>query len=198
MTNNDPFATSGGDGPTIIRPMPGGRMVDDLLNPTPRHESLGAPAWMSEATVAPGGAPFPPNWSAAPPTFPVAPSVSTASGAINPLLNCANGILTVAAQVRGTVSHPDPDGLREGLSRQLREFEACARARGLADTEVLPARYMLCALVDEAVLDTPWGTQSVWSNRGLLISFHNETWGGEKFFTALERLLTQPATNLHL
>jgi type VI secretion system protein ImpK len=38
----------------------------------------------------------------------------------------------------------------------------------------------------------------VWSNRGLLISFHNETWGGEKFFTALERLLAQPRANLNL
>ena len=116
----------------------------------------------------------------------------------NPLLDCASGLLTVAAQLRGTVSHPDPDGLREGLTRQMREFETRARARGLTDPVVLPARYVLCSLIDESVLDTPWGSQSVWANRGLLIGFHNEAWGGEKFFTALDRLLAYPAGNLHL
>ena len=48
------------------------------------------------------------------------------------------------------------------------------------------------------MLDTPWGSQSIWSKQGLLVSFHNETWGGEKFFDALERLLAYPAGNLHL
>jgi len=116
----------------------------------------------------------------------------------NPLLACASGLLTVAVQVRGTASHPDPEGLREGLIRQIREFETCARAKGFVDAVVLPARYVLCSLLDELVLDTPWGSQSIWSNRGLLISFHNETWGGEKFFSALERLITYPSGNLNL
>jgi type VI secretion system protein ImpK len=66
----------------------------------------------------------------------------------------------VAAQLRGSATHPDPAGLREGLVRQVREFEQCARAKGLVDPVVLPARYVLCALVDESVLDTPWGTRA--------------------------------------
>ncbi|NCA71381.1 MAG: type VI secretion system protein TssL [Sphingobacteriia bacterium] len=119
-------------------------------------------------------------------------------GMANPLLACALGVLTLAAQLRGTVAHPDPAGLREGLVRQMRDFETCARAKGLIDAVVLPARYVLCALVDEAVLDTPWGAESIWANQGLLISFHNETWGGEKFFTALDRLLAYPSGNLIL
>ncbi len=116
----------------------------------------------------------------------------------NPLVACATDLLTVAAQLRGSASHPDPDGLREQLIGQIRDFEQCARAKGLTDPVVLPARYVLCALVDESVLDTPWGSQSVWAKRGLLISFHNEAWGGEKFYDALERLLAFPSGNLHL
>jgi len=116
----------------------------------------------------------------------------------NPLVACATNLLTVAGQLRGTASHPDPEGLRERLTGQMREFEQCARAKGLTDTMVLPARYVLCALVDESVLDTPWGSQSVWAKRGLLITFHNETWGGEKFYDALDRLQAFPSGNLHL
>jgi type VI secretion system protein ImpK len=113
-------------------------------------------------------------------------------------VGCASDLLSVAGALRGSAAHRDPDGLRDRLVRQMREFETCARGRGLPDTVVLPARYVLCALLDESVLDTPWGSESVWSKQGLLVSFHNETWGGEKFFDALDRLLAYPAGNLHL
>jgi type VI secretion system protein ImpK len=116
----------------------------------------------------------------------------------NPLVGCAAGLLTIAAELRGTLSHPDPAGLREGLVQQVRAFDTCARAKGFTDAVVLPARYVLCALIDESILDTPWGTQSIWSHHGLLISFHKETWGGEKFFSALDRLLAYPSGNLNL
>ena len=49
----------------------------------------------------------------------------------NPLVVCATNLLTVAGQLRGTASHPDPEGLRERLIGQMREFEQCARAKGL-------------------------------------------------------------------
>ncbi|WP_207168431.1 type IVB secretion system protein IcmH/DotU [Thiocystis violacea] len=145
---------------------------------------------MGSAVAAP-----PPDVPSAPPSFQVADLPLSLD---NPLVACATGLLTVAGQLRGTQSHPDPGGLREGLIRQVRAFETCARAKGFVDAVVLPARYVLCSLIDESVLDTPWGSQSVWSNRGLLISFHNEAWGGEKFFSALDRLLAYPAGNLNL
>lgn len=146
----------------------------------------------------PGGRRVPNN--APLPTFAL-PNLNPSHAALpglNPLVACASGLLTVAAQVRATLAHPDPEGLREALIGQMRTFEQQARAQGFADAVVLPARYVLCSLLDESVLDTPWGSQSVWSNRGLLISFHNESWGGEKFFTALERLLPQPSTHIAL
>ncbi len=170
MTNEDPFLSPADGGPTVVRPMPGGRRP-----------------------AGPPGAPAVPPSSGALWSAPL-PSAT----ADNPLVACATDLLTVAGQLRGSAHHPDPDGLREHLIRQMRDFEQCARAKGLTDPVVLPARYVLCALVDESVLDTPWGSQSVWAKQGLLISFHNETWGGEKFYDALDRLLAYPSGNLHL
>nr|WP_207280708.1 type IVB secretion system protein IcmH/DotU [Thiocystis violacea] len=166
--------TPGDAGPTVIRPIPGGRRVPGTAPPP-------AGALPADAGL--------------PPSFQVGDLPARSD---NPLVSCATGLLTIAAQLRGTPSHPDPEGLREGLTRQMREFETRARAKGLPDPVVLPARYVLCSLVDESVLDTPWGSQSVWANRGLLIGFHNEAWGGEKFFSALDRLMAYPAGNLHL
>lgn len=160
----------------MIRPVPGGRR-------------------------GPGAVPAPAPVAPSPPPIHVPPSFSSVlhtSASANPLVACAIGLLTLAAELRGTLAHPDPAGLREGLVRQVRDFETCTRAKGLVDAVVLPARYVLCALIDESVLDTPWGTESVWSRQGLLVSFHSETWGGEKFFTALDRLLAYPSGNLNL
>jgi type VI secretion system protein ImpK len=113
-------------------------------------------------------------------------------------VRCASSLLIVAGQLRNSVSHTDPEGLRNQLVHQVREFEGCARSRGIPDASVLPARYLVCSLLDEAVLGTPWGSESVWAKQGLLITFHKEAWGGEKFFQALERLIAYPSGNLQL
>ncbi len=176
MTNDDPFNISANDGATVIHPIPGGRHAPrsdpHLQSPTPPiSPTQAAPSWSGNA--------LPPPMA-------------------NPLVSCAAGLLTLAGELRRTLAHTDPTGLRDGLVHQMRDFETCARAKGLVDAVVLPARYVLCALIDEAILDTPWGAQSVWTHQGLLISFHNETWGGEKFFSALDRLLAYPSGNINL
>lgn len=168
--NDDPFHGGDDGGPTVIRPVPGGRRPHSV--PLPAATATGeATGWQVELGSA---------------------------AAENPLVSCASGLLAVAAELRGTPSHPDTQALLEGLVARVRGFEKCARARGLVDAVVLPARYVLCALLDESVLDTPWGSESTWGERGLLITFHNETWGGEKFFEALDRLLAYPSGNLYL
>ncbi|NVL25105.1 hypothetical protein F2S68_22585 [Pseudomonas syringae pv. actinidiae] len=66
------------------------------------------------------------------------------------------------------------------------------RKRAIDNDQLLAARYVLCTVVDEAVLNTSWGSKSDWSKISLLSRFHKETFGGEKFFQLLERLSTNP------
>ncbi len=54
----------------------------------------------------------------------------------------------------------------------------------------------MCTILDEAVLNTPWGAESAWTQRTLLSVFHNQTGGGEKFFIILDRMRESPAENL--
>ncbi|MCU7878891.1 MAG: type VI secretion system protein TssL, long form, partial [Candidatus Thiodiazotropha sp. (ex Lucinoma borealis)] len=42
------------------------------------------------------------------------------------------------------------------------------------------------------------GNQSFWRDQSLLVSLHNEAWGGEKFFQLLQKLLQNPAKNIEL
>lgn len=174
MSRDDPFSTTGDNDRTLIRPMPGGRRAAGAsASPPPPPKARAA------VDPAPSGAP------------------STGTG-LNPLVRCASPLLVAAGQLRNSTTHPDPQGLRNRLVGEVRTFEDCARAKGLPDNSVLTARYVLCSLLDEAVLGTPWGSQSVWAEQGLLIGFHKEAWGGEKFFLALEQLLAFPSGNLHL
>jgi type VI secretion system protein ImpK len=117
---------------------------------------------------------------------------------LNPLVRAANPLLLLAARLRGTVATPDVSGLRRHAHEEIRRFEERARAAGVQHETVLAARYALCASLDEAVLSTPWGAQSGWAQQSLLVAFHREAWGGEKFFDLLDRLVPDRQRHLDL
>lgn len=110
----------------------------------------------------------------------------------NPLLAAANPLINLIYQIRTLVHNAEPARLRDFLVQEIRNFEARARHEGIANETVLTARYCLCTVLDETAAQTPWGASGVWSRNSLLVSFHNETWGGEKFFQLLGRLTQSP------
>ncbi len=184
MSEDDPFFGSGDSDRTILRPTPGGRRGP--ATPSPQSPRPAAPQQPQQAYGQPplqaqpiGGLP-------------------DLSGGLNPLTAAATTLLALIAQLRDSASHPDPESLFQNVSQEVQQFEAAARTRGEPADVILGARYVLCTAVDETVLNTPWGSQSIWATQTLLGTFHNETWGGEKFFQLLDRLIQEPARNLHL
>jgi len=112
---------------------------------------------------------------------------------LNKLVGAATELIALVGELRHTVQHADPGRLRNHVIDQIRTFENKAKQEGQASEIVLSARYVLCAALDEAVLNTPWGPESGWAQHSLLSTFHNETFGGEKVFLILDRLLQTPA-----
>lgn len=96
------------------------------------------------------------------------------------------------------MSHPNVGGLHQRLVNEIKSFETKAKEQGIQPEIVLSARYILCTVLDESVLNTPWGAESAWTQRTLLSMFHNETSGGEKFFIILDRMRDMPAENLYI
>ncbi len=193
MSNHDdPFFNAGGgdEDRTVIRPTPGGRRPPG--SPPPAAPTPQPPPMQP--------APSPTPAAAAPRHAAPAPVSREELGhtGLNPLVTAAAPLLTLVGQLRNTMSHPDPDGLRQRTVDEVKGFETAARSRGISPEVTLSARYVLCSLIDEAVLGTPWGSESVWSKQGLLITFHKEAWGGEKFFQLLDHLLQDPTGNLQL
>jgi len=164
MSQDDPFATADAEH-TIVLPTPGGRQRPQPAPPpaAPDHES--ADFGFNQAAEVSG---------------------------LNPLVAAANPLLNVVPQLRATVRHADPAGAKEFLSRQIREFERRAKAAGIANENIIAARYALCTLLDEAAASTPWGGSGIWAKDSLLVRFHNEAWGGEKFFQLLSKLAEAP------
>ncbi|MCP3460875.1 type IVB secretion system protein IcmH/DotU [Bradyrhizobium sp. CCGUVB23] len=113
------------------------------------------------------------------------------------LVAAATPILLIVAQLR-MVENADIGAMRRGTVEQIRRFEERAVKNQARRGDVSAARYLICALVDEAVMTTPWGSESAWSDNSLLNQFHNETWGGEKVFQIVERIQAEPAKYLAL
>ena len=111
---------------------------------------------------------------------------------VNALVAAAWELLSEAAQLKGRVGRDSLGALNERLSSAVTQFETRALHDGVEDTQVISARYVLCAVLDEAVVTAQWDSHSDWSKMSLLSRFHNETLGGEKFFQLLERLSRDP------
>lgn len=187
MTDDDPFFGSGDSDRTILRPTPGGRRGPQQ----PAGPAQAPPPQQPYAQQ--------PQAAGQMPATPAQPAgLADISGGLNPLTSAATTLLALIAQLRDSASHPDPESLFQHVSREVQQFEAGARSKGEPADVILGARYVLCTAIDETVLNTPWGSQSVWATQTLLGTFHNETWGGEKFFQLLDRLIQEPARNLHL
>ncbi|WP_443112739.1 type IVB secretion system protein IcmH/DotU [Erwinia sp. SLM-02] len=116
----------------------------------------------------------------------------------NPLLAAAFPLLNAVVQIRQAVSHDDPAGLRQQLVDEIRLFENHCRRVEIPFETIIGARYCLCTVLDESAAQTPWGNRGVWSGNGLLVTFHNEAWGGDKFFQLLSRLSQNPDQHLWL
>lgn len=126
------------------------------------------------------------------------PPLESRPSGVNPLVAAANRILNLAPQLRGSLSHPDPQGLREYLLREIAEFEQEARRNSVAPEQIMVARYALCTVIDETISLTPWGIPSQWAQSSLLVTLHKEAWGGEKFFLLLNKMAEDPRRNLDL
>jgi len=177
MADEDPFAEPDDTERTVIRPNPGGRRGVA----TPAAPLVGAPAAAS-ITQAVGG-----------------PDVM--AGAItgmNPLNAAAATLFSLVSRIRNRAQHPDPDALRRSVVAEVRAFESRAISAQVDPTKVKVARYAICATLDDVVLNTPWGGQSVWAQQSMVGTFHRETVGGDRFYDLLTRLEQDPASNIEL
>ncbi len=171
MSQDDPFAEPDDDAEkTVIRPSPGGRRPAAPAAPAPQQQQRAAP-------------------------MPTGPQVAIAQTGINPLVASASALLGLAIRLKNRASHSDVEGLHNRVVNEVKKFERAALNSGASPEAVRAARYALCATVDDLVLNTPWGSRSLWTTRSMVGTFHNELSGGERFYDILSHLEKNPGRN---
>ncbi len=168
MPSDDPFFAPQADDRTIIRPVPGGKR-SDIQAPTPPSSPRTTPPKSNQAL----------------------PRL----GRLNSLEKASSGLLALLTRIHGSHSQSDPTELKNKIIQEIQQFQVTAQAEDVDPQTISSARYVLCTVLDEAVLNTPWGNNSSWSQQSLLSLFHKEVSGGERFFLLLKSLAQNPAKN---
>ena len=182
MSDDDPFAEPGDVEQTVIRPAGTGRRVagGPQASTPPAGSDAGVARPLRQPAAAPGD------------------GGEIVRTGVNPLVSVASPLLELAVRVRNRAQHRDVAALRERVVAEIRAFEARAAAVRVSPQEIRAARYALCATIDDLILNTPWGSRSVWARQSMVTTFYQETWGGERFYEILNRLGQNPGRNLAL
>lgn len=158
---------------TVSRPRPGGRPSGPISEAPPRPVGRhGRPSGDTTIEFTP------------PPVF-----------ERSALLDAAAPLLSLTPQLRyldGKVNVPQ---LHLQAVQYCKNMQHALAQAEIKDSLCRETSYVLCALLDETVLNTPWGENSTWSQKTLLSIFHHETYGGQRFFDILAGALNAVPRN---
>lgn len=115
----------------------------------------------------------------------------------NPLCDAATPLIGLVIRLRRLDQHDDVPALYQSVSNQITAILEEVSQLNYEPATLKAYSYSLCLLLDEVVMRTAWGKSSTWSARSLLSQFHEETWGGEKFFTVLANMTLEAARYQH-
>ena len=73
-------------------------------------------------------------------------------------------------------------------SVRVKAFDEKAYALGLDARKVKTANYLICALIDDIVLNTPWGAHGPWPAQTLCGTLHQDVAYGDRVFDLLQEL----------
>ncbi|HEX4366303.1 MAG TPA: type VI secretion system protein TssL, long form [Rhodopila sp.] len=190
MSDNPFLEPNDNERTVVFRPVPGGRPV-----PPPPARDFAAPP--GDFAAPPGRAFAPPPMQSAEPA-PAGEAIGPLATGQSPLIIAATPLLQLLGRLRNVFNPPDAGELRARSIQAMRDFETAGRAAAIPHEVLHPARYALCASIDDVVLHTPWGAASPWVQASLVSTFHQEVVSGEGFFHQLAALKRDPARNLAL
>ncbi|MBZ9610901.1 type VI secretion system protein TssL, long form [Rheinheimera maricola] len=169
---------------TVMKPRPGGRLVGKQNTPAAAPEHTGN----NDKT----------RMSANVRSIESSQKQQVLSISDNILIDEAGALFSLVSPIRSTTQHADVPGLKTQCVQLINQYEQQLRYKNISSELIEKARYCMCSFIDEMVLNTLWGGNSDWATESLLSTFHNETFGGEYFFTLLDSAIASPQEHLLL
>ncbi|MEL7470719.1 MAG: type IVB secretion system protein IcmH/DotU [Pseudomonadota bacterium] len=184
MSGNDPFDPFGQNDRTIVRPNPGG------ARPNPGGAAPGGqPAQPPFGGEAAAPAPSQPSFS--PP--PAAPAGPIQTPGTNPLIIAAGPLLDLLGRLRNSLTQASFADLKVSVSRAIEGFDAAAAANGAKPEQIPPAKYAICTMADDVVMNLPGENKQVWASDPMLPKYcQNSRDGGVGFYRNLEKAMQDP------
>ena len=211
MSTKDPFDPLQDPDHTILVPVPGGRraavpvptdVVPPAVNPAMPAQTPVTSTYQADKTeifsTATAARPAIATLDAGRDNATASATVKLHGKGLNPLVAAANPLLDLAMPLRHMASYPQVENLRLQLIAAIKVFEDEAKTALVEHDAIAAARFSLCTFLDEIISSTPWGGGGVWASRSLLVNFHNESSGGEKFFLILQKLCQNPRANIQI
>lgn len=126
------------------------------------------------------------------------PAFQLRGGFANPMVDAAMPLLGLVMRLRSVDQMDNIDEVHTQVQTQVSNILEEMRQHAYEPAHLLAYSYALCLHLDEAVMSRSWGKKCRWSHEPLLSIFHHETWGGEKFFTVLSRMMQEPKRYQHV
>ena len=191
MTDKDPFAEPDDTERTVIRPNPGGRRKAAPVNDQKAVKSQSIDKNSSDNNIY-----REPETSRA--SNIAADILNQGKAGMNKLNASASNLFSLISRIRNQSQHSNPDNLRKAVVSEIQKFENNSLETGVDKKEIRVARYVICATIDDVILNTPWGGNSSWGMQSMVGTFHKETVGGDRFYDLLNKLQEDPLKNINL
>lgn len=164
MTKDDPFGLETDAGRTRIRP------AKARATPASPPQDFGAPQASRDTSA----------------------RMSQSRANDNPLIAAFSLLLGMAPQLESAQAVEDPETLRTWLLDNVNYARDRAVSSGVPLSRADQGAWFVAALLDDIVLNTPWGGQSSWPRQPLTATLYGDVDAGEKFFVRAEELLRYP------
>lgn len=121
-----------------------------------------------------------------------------ARSGVNPLAAAGAALFSLVAKLRNTPIYHSISELRSNLIYEVKAFECAALGRHYHTEQIIAARYVICATLDETILNTSWGKGSDWEDNSLLKAFEENETTGVRVFHLLKKLQRAPSNYIDL
>lgn len=111
------------------------------------------------------------------------------------LAGYAAPLINLAVYLKQNKQIGDLDRLRNLAVQMLSRYRQSLSTLPVTERDASIAHYILCATIDDAVLNQPWNVRASWAEYGLAAHFHRDVNSGERFFEILKSNLAARIPN---
>lgn len=117
---------------------------------------------------------------------------------LNPLVDAAGYLFSILGKLKRTKSYRQLSKLQVEFVQEVNLFQETAKHHGYNAEYIIVCRYVICAVIDDIIAHTHWGSQGVWANYSLLAAFNQDIAHQDKFFSIMERAIKDPSHYIDL